>query len=253
MIASVNAFKVYYKPDEIAQSLRIHNYNRSKWENDDGNIIDQQTLLAMDEALVEGWRLKPIHIRVTRKWGYSDAYLNSCKAKLGDKNTKEAEKVKYREALVSGTVSEITIDGFDFKADALEEKGPCTIEDGLDRRIPADTYSLRWRYETTMTHHNGTVRVFKLTNKKPSGILIHTGTTLKHTTGCLIVGEKTYNKDGTVKTGVNQEETVLVKNKELFQKLIDLITENGVYEMKKHATDGFIFNAQLIISEEFTQ
>jgi peptidoglycan hydrolase-like protein with peptidoglycan-binding domain len=53
---SVNSFRERYKPKEIEEGRRVHkSYDRDQWKDGNGTV-DSQTLLAMDEALVNGWK-----------------------------------------------------------------------------------------------------------------------------------------------------------------------------------------------------
>jgi hypothetical protein len=79
---------------------------------------------------------------------------------------------------------------------------------------------------------------------------------LQDSSGCLLIGTKTYNKDKSVKIPIKSDEGVLSNSKDTFAEFIKVVDDNGVYEgksedKKDHPTDGLIFNAQLIITEEF--
>ncbi|MDR1910846.1 MAG: peptidoglycan-binding protein, partial [Helicobacteraceae bacterium] len=52
--ANVKGFQRYYDPDKVQT---IQDYDRKEWKKParQNGIVDQQTLLAMDEALLEGW------------------------------------------------------------------------------------------------------------------------------------------------------------------------------------------------------
>nr|WP_324173000.1 DUF5675 family protein [Sulfurimonas sp.] len=132
-----------------------HQYNQSKADG----VVGKNTLLALDEALVEGWgfvELETIYIRVKRKW----------------ETTKS-------------TTSEITIDNTDFSAFVLEENGPSTATPDLDRRIPTGTFNLIWHYSK---QYNGYLKLYNDVVPASRGILIHIGNNPTNTAGCLLVG-----------------------------------------------------------------
>jgi hypothetical protein len=184
----------------------------------------------MDEALVEGWRLKPIHIRVVRKWGYSDAYLENIKSST----TKEDRK-----ALEMPTMSELTIDNDDFKAYVLEREGPSTIIENQMKRVPSGIYNLIWgkwfHQKDNIDRH-----VVRLHNDKVAayrGILIHIGNNVGNSTGCLLMG---LTKNSNISIG---ESTAALTA--FVDKLKDITKTKEIVEDKP------ILGLKLIITEDF--
>jgi uncharacterized Zn-binding protein involved in type VI secretion len=83
------------------------------------------------------------------------------------------------------TVGEFFIETTDIKGYILEEKGPSTLQSGLEQRIPAGEYEIVW--------HQGR-KFVKALRLRGSGvqdsraILIHAGNTARDTEGCLLPG-----------------------------------------------------------------
>ncbi|MDR3162823.1 MAG: DUF5675 family protein [Helicobacteraceae bacterium] len=69
-----------------------------------------------------------------------------------------------------GTVSEATINRFDFNADILEEKGRSTTENGMNR-IPTGVYNLTWHYKSS-SKHDGRLKLCSQNVPAARGILI---------------------------------------------------------------------------------
>jgi hypothetical protein len=203
----------------------------------------------MDEALVNGWELKPIYIRVVRKWGYESKTLKGLieEREAGKKLTTEETQM-----LNAGTLSELTIDGTDFKADIFEERGPSSEEKEKDFRIPVGAYSLRWNIYST-SRHKDRLHLYNKSVPAGRGILIHAAfgsqDTHSDTAGCLLIGAKRFNTDGSVDLNyISPEE----KDGKKYGALLLAELESIVKEKEVKIGDDIILNAKLIITEEFS-
>lgn len=122
------------------------------------------------------------------------------------------------------TISEFNVKDTELKGYVLEEKGPSSVQAGMELRIPAGEYNLVW-------HRGGRFgdKVPKLFNAQVSPsrlILIHPGNDARDTEGCLIVGNS---------RRVNRVEGSKLKFDQLM-KLLNL---------------GDLSKSKLIISEDF--
>ncbi|WP_420911175.1 DUF5675 family protein [Vibrio aestuarianus] len=146
-------------------------------------IVGQGTLLALDEALMDGWEYsfvsKSTVIKLTRKW-----------------------------QTLESTIGEYFIEGTDIKGYILEEKGPDTTESGKEQRIPEGEYALELHYGRRF---KGVLKLYNDSVPKSRAILIHTGNTARDTEGCLLPG-KTKGKNFVGNSRIALEEIINTVN-----------------------------------------